>query len=109
MNPTPSLARSVLRQARNNAGLSLRAAAQRAATSHPTLAAYEQGRKVPGVTTYLRILHAYGYAADIELSKRIREVDGYPRGEELEAALELAAQFPARHAKKLSYPRFGTR
>ena len=102
-------AADVLHRARKRAGLSLRAAAERAATSHATLVAYEKGRKSPSVTTYLRILHAYGYAADIELSPRIREQDGYPRGEELEEVLELAAQFPARHAKKLTYPRFGAR
>ena len=102
-------AADVLGRARKRVGLSLRAAAERAGTSHATLSAYEKGRKAPSVTTYLRILHAYGYAADIELSPRIREQDGYPRGEELEEVLALAEQFPARHAKKLTYPRFGTR
>jgi transcriptional regulator with XRE-family HTH domain len=102
-----TLASNLLRRARLRAGLSLRAAAERAATSHATLAAYESGRKIPGLTTYLRLLNAYGYGVDIELSLRIRERDGYPRGEELEAVLELAGQFPARHSKKLNYPRFG--
>jgi transcriptional regulator with XRE-family HTH domain len=101
--PAPNL----LRRARTRVGLSLRAAAKRARTSHATLVAYESGRKTPGLTTYLRLLNAYGYAVDIELSPRIRERDGYPRGEELEAVLELAGQFPARHGKKLNYPRFG--
>lgn len=102
-------AAKLLRGARIRAGLSLRAAAGRAATSHATLAAYEKGSKTPAVITYLRLLNAYGYAADIELSPRIREKDGYPRGEELEAVLELAEQFPARHTKTLTYPRFGAR
>ncbi len=99
----------LLRRARIRSGLSLRAAAARGATSHATLSAYEKGAKTPAITTYLRLLQAYGYAADIELSPRIREMDGYPRGEELEAALELAEQFPARHSKTLTYPRFGAR
>jgi len=99
----------VLSSARRHAGLSLRAAAARASTSHATLAAYEKGRKVPSISTYLRILESYGYAADIELSPRIREMDGYDRGEELEAVLELAEQFPARHTKTLRYPRFGAK
>jgi transcriptional regulator with XRE-family HTH domain len=102
-------AANLLRRARERAGLSLRAAAERAGTSHATLAAYEARRKTPAVTTYLRLLHAYGYAADIELSPRVREVNGYLRGEELEAVLELAEQFPARHTKTLTCPRFGTR
>ena len=100
-------ATAALRRARQAAGLTLRAAAERAGTSHATLAAYESGRKAPGLHTYLRILSAYGYAADVELSVRVREVDGYARGEELEEVLALAEQFPARHAKKLPYPRFG--
>lgn len=102
-------AADVLRQARKRAGLSLRAAAARAATSHATLAAYEKGRKAPTITTYLRLLHAYGYAADIGLSPRIRDMDGYPRGEELKEVLELAEHFPVRHTKRLTYPRFGLR
>ena len=107
MGANDSSATAALRRAREAAGLSLRSAAERAGTSHATLAAYESGRKTPGLNTYLRILSAYGYAADIELSPRIREVDGYARGEELEEVLALAEQFPARHAKKLPYPRFG--
>jgi transcriptional regulator with XRE-family HTH domain len=99
----------VLKRARLAAGLTLRAAAERAATSHPTLAAYERGRKVPTVTTFLRLLEAYGYAADIELAPRIRQSNGYPRGRELEDVLDLAEQFPARAKRTLDYPRFGAR
>jgi len=102
-----STAAAKLRQARERAGLSLRAAAERAGTSHATLVAYEKGRKSPAVTTYLRLLHAYGYGANIELSPRIREVDGYSRGEELAEVLELAERFPARRTRTLTYPRFG--
>jgi transcriptional regulator with XRE-family HTH domain len=98
---------TTLSRARRRAGLSLRAAAAKAATSHATLAAYENDRKAPAITTFLRILRAYGFAADIDLSPRIREVDGYARGDELAAVLELAEQFPARHRKRLAYPRFG--
>ncbi len=97
----------ILASARQRAGLSLRAAAERAGTSHATLVAYEKRRKTPTVTTFLRLLKAYGYAADIELSPRIRSQDGYPRGDELQDVLELAAQFPARHTKTLRYPKFG--
>lgn len=100
-------AAELLRQARLRAGLTLRSAAEKAATSHATLAAYEAGRKVPAVSTFLRLLRAYGFAVDIELAPRIREADGQPRGAELEAVLALAEQFPARHRKTLAYPRFG--
>jgi transcriptional regulator with XRE-family HTH domain len=97
---------NTLRRARAEAGLSLRELARRAGTSHPTLSAYEQGRKMPSVETFVRILRACGYAVDFELSPRIRQSEGLERGAELEAALELAAEFPARHAAKLTYPRF---
>jgi len=98
-----------LRRAREAAGLSLRALAQRAGTSHSTLLAYEQGTKTPSVLTFLRILDACGFAVDFELSKRIRERDGIDRGRELEDVLELAAQFPARHAKTLRFPKIARR
>jgi transcriptional regulator with XRE-family HTH domain len=94
-----------LEQARLAAGLSLRELAAQAGTSHATLLAYEQGKKTPAVTTFLRILEAAGYAVDIRLSKRIRERDGIPRGEELEAVLRLAEQFPARASQRMDFPR----
>jgi transcriptional regulator with XRE-family HTH domain len=100
---------ALLRSARTRAGLSLRGAATRALTSHPALAAYESGRKSPTIATLLRILESYGFAADIELSPRIRERDGVPRGEELEAALALAESFPARPSATLAFPRLGPR
>ncbi len=97
---------ALLASARAQAQLSLRELAERAKTSHATLSAYEKGRKVPSVTTYLRILEACGNAVDIHLHPRIRERDGIPRGEELESALNLAAQFPARASRHLDFPAF---
>ena len=55
---------------RQGAGLSLRELAERAGTSHATLAAYEAGRTVPRVDTLDRILRAAGYASDITTSSR---------------------------------------
>ncbi|MEE9254805.1 MAG: helix-turn-helix transcriptional regulator [Pseudomonadales bacterium] len=98
-----------LKRARTRAGLSLRELAKRAATSHSTLLAYEQGKKTPSVETFLRILSACGFAVDFELSPRIRENGALERGRELEAVLKLAEQFPARHAKRLTYPKFADR
>jgi transcriptional regulator with XRE-family HTH domain len=96
-----------LRRARLAARLSLRALAARAGTSHATLAAYEAGRAVPRVDTLDRILRAAGYASDIEVVRRADATDAERRakGEELRQALELAAMFPARHAKRLRFPR----
>lgn len=97
---------ALLRRARVEAHLSLRELAARAGTSHATLSAYERGRKVPSVTTYLRILEACGNAVDIQLHRRIRERDGIPRGEELESVLALAAQFPSKVSRHLDLPVF---
>lgn len=99
-------AAATLRAARHRAGLSLRALAGRAHTSHATLAAYESGAKVPGVDTLTRIVRAAGYALDLELATRPAGDDPAARGRELIAALELAAQFPGRHQRTLSCPPF---
>jgi transcriptional regulator with XRE-family HTH domain len=109
MSTTPTRERYVaelLREARHAAGLTLRELAQRAETSHATLSAYEQARKTPSATTLLRILEACGNAVDIELHRRVREVDGIPRGEELEAVLKLASAFPSRASRRLELPVF---
>jgi transcriptional regulator with XRE-family HTH domain len=88
--------------------LSLRVLAERAGTSHATLAAYESGRAVPRVDTLDRILRAAGYASDIDAVHRPDATDNERRakGDELRQALELAAMFPARHGKRLRFPRF---
>jgi transcriptional regulator with XRE-family HTH domain len=93
----------VLRQARRRAKLTLRVLADRAGTSHATLAAYESGTKVPRVDTLTRILHAAGFESDIALRTRA-DVNRARRGRELAAALDLASRFPARRADRLRYP-----
>lgn len=98
---------AVLKDARLDAGLSAREVARRAGTSHATLLAYENGRKVPGIATFIRILEACGFAVSFDLERRIRDADGIPRGEELEAVLALAQQFPAMMPREMDYPRFG--
>lgn len=104
--PAPGQVADTLRRAREQSGLSLRELARRAGTSHPTLLAYERGRKKPGVDTFVRILEACGFAVDFRISRRIREQDGLDRGEELEQVLLLAEQFPARSERAMEYPRF---
>jgi transcriptional regulator with XRE-family HTH domain len=99
-------AATTIRTARRRAGLTLRALAARAGTSHSTIAAYESGSKVPTTATFERIVRAAGFAMDTTLHRRI-EAGGLARGDELVAVLELAAQFPARHQPSLDYPVFG--
>lgn len=100
------VAAETLARARRDAGLSLREVARRAGTSHPTLCAYESGRKCPSVSTYLRVLEACGYAVDFDLKPRIRWQDGIPRDEELQAVLALAEQFPAKVPRHMNHPMF---
>ena len=97
----------LLRQARDQAGITLRELARRAGTSHPTVHAYESGTKVPSVATFLKLLDACGFAVDFDLSPRIRWQDGMARGDELEAVLKLAGQFPAKVSRYMDYPMFG--
>ena len=102
MDNLPLTART-LRDARRRTGLSLRAAAKRAHTSHSSLSAYEHGRKVPSLDTFSRILKALGFAVRIELEPRIRERDGMDRGQELVEVLQLAEQFPARQQPPMQF------
>jgi len=99
----------LIRTARRRAGLTLRELAQRAHTSHSTLAAYEQGRKTPNVDTLDRVLTACGFRVDVTLTARPPDVAADPaaRGRELVEVLELAAMFPARHTRTLTAPTFG--
>ncbi|MGH7860536.1 MAG: helix-turn-helix domain-containing protein, partial [Candidatus Binatia bacterium] len=93
--------------ARRRAGLTLRSLSERASTSHSTLAAYESGQKTPRVDTLARILRAAGFEGDVVLAHRAdAEHERVAKGRELEAALDLTSEFPARHRRRLGYPVF---
>ena len=87
--------------------MSLRALAVRAGTSHATLSAYENGRVDPTTAVLSRIVEAAGCSLEATLLGNPPEFEGLTRGDELIAVLELAEQFPARHAPDLEFPRFG--
>lgn len=111
MSEQPYSSGAQLRRARLRAGLSLREVAKRAGTSHATLSAYERGLKSPTLDTFIRIVIACDLALDFTFRKRVRSRRGLPRGEELEAVLRLAAEFPARPSRTLDGPviaRLGT-
>jgi len=99
----------LLHTARVRAGLSLREAARRGGTSHATLHAYEKGSKSPSIQVFIRLLEACSYAVDITVHPRIRQRNGMPRGDELQQVLDLAEQFPAKHLKNISFPKFERR
>ena len=62
-------AKNVIEQARNAAGLSQAALAERAGTSRPTLSAYEHGRKSPTLDTAARIVGEAGF--DLAITPRV--------------------------------------
>lgn len=95
---------AVVRLARQHSGLSLRALARRAGTSHATLSAYEHGRVVPGVDTLARVVQAAGLRWRARL---VPALDLTGRAEELWDALELAGMFPAEPTQLLCCPPFG--
>lgn len=99
----------LISKARINAGLSLRALAERAGTSHATLLAYEKGLKSPSVNTYLRIIEAAGYSVSLLTQRRIRAQDTISRSDELVAVLALAEQFPSKIPRYMENPPFPKR
>ncbi len=96
----------MIRTARRRSKLSLRALADRAGTSHATLSAYENGRVDPTTAVLSRVIAAAGCSLEATLLGSPSDVEVMPRGEELIAVLELAGQFPARHAPTLMFPPF---
>ena len=98
----------MIRTARTQSRLSLRALAQRAGTSHATLSAYENGRVDPTASVLSRIVAAAGCSLETTLLRSPEDLDGLSRGQELVSVLELAEQFPARHEDVLAFPAFGT-
>ena len=96
----------LIRSARRRSQLSLRALAARAGTSHATLSAYENGRVDPTTTVLSRIVAAAGQSLEANLLGAPTDIEGMVRGDELISVLELAEQFPARHAPRLRFPVF---
>ncbi len=98
-------AETIMRTLRRRAGLSLRALAERAGTSHSTLAAYEAGRVVPNFDTIERVAAAAGLRLEIGLVARVAPEP--ERALELADVLEVADQFPVGRSRELEAPVFG--
>jgi transcriptional regulator with XRE-family HTH domain len=99
----------IIRTARGRSQLSLRALAERAGTSHATLSAYEKGRVDPTTMVLSRIVAAAGQSLETTILGTPPSIEGLSRGDELLAVLDLAEQFPARHASGLQFPPFRRR
>lgn len=102
-------AASMLREARAAARLTLRTVAERADTSHSTIAAYEAGRKTPTAETLARLLACCGTSLATRPLRAVHGAERIRRGRELAEVLRLAAVFPVRHKPELMAPRFGQR
>ena len=99
-----------LRSIRVAAGLSVRELAARAGTSHATIVAYEQGRKVPRSDTRDRIIRASGWVVPPIRLRRVRVNErGVERGIELADVLTLADAFPAPARRPMDTPVFPAR
>lgn len=90
---------TLLRRARERAGLSKRELARRAGTSPAALVIYEQGRRDPTVGTFLRIVAAAGAGAQVSLTGRPGP-DPATAGRRLEQVLDLADALPRRRAAR---------
>lgn len=100
------LAADIIRLARHRSGLTLRELADRAGTSHATIAAYEQGRKTPRVDTLDRLCRAAGQAIDWDLDPRPSGDDREARRLALLDVLALADAFPFERTGPLDAPVF---
>ena len=97
-----TISAEMLRYARQRAGLSLTAAAERADVSRSALSAYESGVRLPSLEKLLGILESLQFSVRIELEPRVRERNGVPRGEELAQVIRLAEQYPRRDRPEIS-------
>ncbi|NDF83375.1 MAG: helix-turn-helix domain-containing protein [Actinobacteria bacterium] len=68
------MAENILETARRKAGLTQLELSLRAATSRPTLSAYESGRKSPTLDTAERILRVAGFALALDRVPEFRKV-----------------------------------
>lgn len=100
-------AAAVCRRVRIRSGLSLRALAQRAGTSHATLSAYEQGRVSPGADTLRRVCAAAGF--DLVATLTPSTVDRVAAGRQLQDLLELTDAYPLGRTGALDAPVFPPR
>ena len=101
---------SIIRSARERAGLSHRALAERAGTSGPAISMYESGERIPRVDTLFRIVTAAGATVDIAVAPDGADspVDVARSAETLEQVLGLADAMPRRRDRHLEAPILGS-
>lgn len=96
----------LLRNARLKAGITQAELGRRVQITTSVVSAYEHGTREPKGAVLLEMLGAMGIDS-LPLRRISSTSKSLARGQELQEVLELAAQFPARHAPTLPYPIFG--
>jgi transcriptional regulator with XRE-family HTH domain len=90
----------LIREIRNERGLSQAELARAAGLTRSVVNAYEHGRRQPGVDALARIAESTG----MRLQVTPEAVDPIRAGRILEQVLDLAAELPYRKPGKLEYP-----
>lgn len=97
-------AAELLRQARQEAGLTQAALARRAGVPRSVLNAYERGHRQPGANALDSILRAAGFTLELH-----RTIDLEHNARILEQVIDLAEQLPYEPRKRLAFPPFHER
>jgi transcriptional regulator with XRE-family HTH domain len=101
-----NLGSSLIREARERAGLTQRALADRAGVPQSTVSVYERGMRLPTLPTLERLLRAAGFTVVAHLAPAGPDVRR--NGALLVDLLELADRMPIERPDDLSYPRLTT-
>ncbi|HVT22532.1 MAG TPA: helix-turn-helix transcriptional regulator [Mycobacteriales bacterium] len=92
----------LLRDVRRRAGLSQHELARRSGVASTLISAYENGRRVPGGDTLIRLIEACG--GSIAVSTSVER--GRDAATQLEQVAALAMALPRRAPGPLAYPSF---
>lgn len=102
---------ALLRQLRQQIGLTQKEVARRADLSASVLSAYERGHREPGIETFFHIVDTLGYQVTFEpkvaaLDRHVPDADR--KAEELAQVCALAMALPQRDRGELTFPPFHT-
>lgn len=99
---TGSSTGSIIRTAREQAGISQAELARRVGVARSVMNVYEHGRREPGADVLIHILAATGN--ELKVVPRVSKVDAKRSSQILEQVLELAEVLPYRPRRKLGFP-----
>ncbi len=99
---TSSTTASIIRAAREQAGISQAELARRVGVARSVMNVYEHGHREPGADVLLQILAATGN--DLQIVPRVSKIDAKRSSRILEQVLELAEALPYRPRRELGFP-----